>query len=306
MARQFDHMGDVEAFVAIVDSGTMSAAAVRLGTTPSVLSRAVARLESRLGVQLLRRTTRQLSVTEAGNLYLEHARNAFELMTEAERAIQGAGGELAGTIRVSAPTTYGHYRLPQRLQAFLALHPRVTVELSIANRNVDLVSEGYDMAIRLGALPDSGLVARPLEAARLCLVAAPGYLARAGTPADVAALRQHACLPFVMPSTGRLAPWLLLDQGRELDWAPTPRMRMADDPLGVVSLAEQGVGICQTYRFVAEARLRAGTLVEVLPGSGGRSKQFSLIYPPHRRLSAASRALIDCLTAATAGAGAGL
>ena len=187
------------------------------------------------------------------------------------------------------------------LQAFLALHPRVTVELSIANRNVDLVSEGYDMAIRLGALPDSGLVARPLEAAPLCLVAAPGYLARAGAPADVAALRQHACLPFLMPSTGRLAPWLLLEQGRELEWLPTPRMRIADDPLGVVSLAEQGAGICQTYRFVAEARLRAGTLVEVLPASVGRTKQFSLIYPPHRRLSAASRALIDSLAEAAAG-----
>ncbi len=103
-----------------------------------------------------------------------------------------------------------------------------------------------------------------------------------------------------MPSTGRLAPWLLRDDGQDVDWTPPARMRIADDPLGVVSLAQQGAGICQTYRFVAEARVRDGTLVEVLPQSSGRTKQFSLIYPPHRRLSAASRALIDSLTAATA------
>jgi DNA-binding transcriptional LysR family regulator len=109
-------MADVEAFVTIVDKGTISAAAVALGTTPSVLSRAVARLEARLGVQLLRRTTRRLSITEAGNLYLEQARNAFGLIADAERAIQGQGGALSGKVRISVPTTYGHYRLPALLR----------------------------------------------------------------------------------------------------------------------------------------------------------------------------------------------
>lgn len=297
MPRQFDYLGDVEAFLAIADKGTISAAAVALGTTASVLSRAVARLEARLGVQLMRRTTRRLSVTDAGNAYLEQSRAAFALMADAERSMRDQGGELSGTVRLSAPTTYGHYRLPPLLQSFMAQHPRVMVELSISNRNVDLVQEGYDMAIRQGALPDSGMVARPLEDAQLCLVAAPAYLARAGTPAAIADLADHACLPFTMPSTGKPATWQLRDGGADIDWVPAARMRIADDVLGVVTLAQQGLGICQTYRFIADERLRSGQLVPVLPQHWGRSRPFSLIYPPHRGLSAASRALIDTLTA---------
>jgi DNA-binding transcriptional LysR family regulator len=296
MPRQFDYLGDVEAFLAIADKGTISAAAVALGTTASVLSRAVARLEARLGVQLMRRTTRRLSLTDAGKSYLEQSRSAFALMADAERSMRDQGGELSGTVRISAPTTYGHYRLPPLLQVFMEQHPKVVIELSIANRNVDLVQEGYDMAIRQGALPDSGLIARPLEDAQLCLVAAPAYLARAGVPADIASLARHACLSFTMPSTGKPAAWQLRDNGADLDWQPAPRMHIADDVLGVVTMAQQGLGICQTYRFVADERLRSGQLVAVLPGSWGRSKPFSLIYPPHRSLSAASRALIATLT----------
>ncbi len=293
MSRQFDHLADVEAFLTIIDKGTISAAAVALGTTPSVLSRAVARLETRLGVQLMRRTTRRLSVTEAGKLYLEQARSAFGLIADAERAIQGQGGELSGTIRMSAPTTYGHYRLPQLLRPFMERHPKVVIELSISNRNVDLVAEGYDMAIRLGELADSGLVARRLDDAQLCLAASPDYLRRAGTPQNLVQLASHACLPFTLPSTGRQAPWLLRENGRDVDWLAPPRMRVADDVLGVVSLAQQGLGICQTYDFVVAEKLGSGQLVELLPDLRGRSRPFSLIYAPHRRMSAACRALID-------------
>lgn len=297
MTRQFDHMADVEAFVTIVDKGTISAAAVALGTTPSVLSRAVARLEARLGVQLMRRTTRRLSMTDAGSLYLEQARTAFGLIADAERAIQGQGGELSGKVRISVPTTYGHYRLPALLRPFMERHPQVSIELSISNRNVDLVAEGYDMAIRLGELADSGLAAKRLGDEAVCLVASPAYLQRAGAPRDLEALAKHACLPFILPSTGRQAPWLLRVNGEDLDWLAPARMLVADDVLGVVSLAQQGLGICQTYRFIAEEKLANGQLVEVLPALRGRSRPFSLIYPPHRRMSAASRALIDCLPA---------
>ncbi|SFU98942.1 LysR family transcriptional regulator [Pseudoduganella namucuonensis] len=301
MPRQFDYLGDVEAFLAIMDHGTISAAAVALGTTPSVLSRAVARLETRLGAQLMRRTTRRISITEAGQAYLEQARDAFRLLAGAERAAQGQGGELTGTVRISAPTTYAHYRLPGLLRPFMDRHPRVVIELSIANRNVDLVSEGYDMAIRLGELKDSGLAARKLEDAPLCLVAAPSYLARAGAPRAIADLAGHACLPFVMPSTGKLAPWLLREDGGDVDWVPPARLRVTDDVLGVVSLAQQGLGICQTYEFIAAERLARGELVAVLPANSGRVRAFSLIYPPHRGLPAACRALIDAIAHETHG-----
>ncbi len=295
MGRRFDHLGDVETFIAVVEHGSLTAAAVALATTPSVVSRAVARLEQRLGAQLLRRTTRRQGLTEAGRLYLEQARAAFAQIDEAERAIQGQGGELSGRVRLSVPTTYGHYRLPPLLRRFAERYPRVRVELNIANRNVDLVAEGFDLAVRLGQLPDSGLAARKLEDAALCVVASPDYLRRRGEPRTLDELAGHSLLPFQMPSTGRIAQWQFRQDGRDIDWTPDSPLQVSDDVLGVVSLAEHGLGLCQSYDFVVAQRLAAGTLVETLPHLRGRSRPFSLIYAPHRRLSAASRALIDAL-----------
>nr|WP_245271706.1 LysR family transcriptional regulator [Rhizobium sp. IBUN] len=296
MGRRFDHLGDVEAFVTVAEKGSMTEGAVALSTTPSVLSRAITRLETRLGAQLMRRTTRRLSLTDEGRAYLEQARAAFSMIDDAERAIQGpTGASLTGHVRISVPTTYGHYRLPAMLDSFTQAYPEVHIELSITNRNVDLVAEGYDLAIRLGPLPDSGLVARKLEDAPLRLVAAPHYLERAGIPRHVEELAKHECLPFVMPSTGRCAPWLFRVDGRDVDWTPAGRIRVFDDVLGVVSLAENGLGICQIYDFIARDRIEQGRLVDVLGHARGRSRPFSLIFAPHRRLSTATRTLIDFL-----------
>ncbi|PSH65248.1 LysR family transcriptional regulator [Phyllobacterium sophorae] len=296
MGRRFDHLGDVEVFVTVVEKGSMTGGAIALSTTPSVLSRAISRLEARLGIQLMRRTTRRLSLTDAGRAYLEQARAAFSLIDDAERAIQGPEGALlTGHVRISVPTTYGHYRLPAMLDRFMRAYPEVHIELSITNRNVDLVAEGYDLAIRLGPLPDSGLVARKLEDAPLRLVAAPHYLERVGAPRTIEDLADHQCLPFVMPSTGRCAPWLFRVDDRDVDWTPPGRIRVFDDVLGVVSLAEHGLGICQTYDFIVRDRIDQGRLVDVLEYARGRSRPFSIIFAPHRRLSAATRALIDFL-----------
>ncbi len=300
MSRRFDHLPDVEAFIAAVEHGSLTAGAVALSTTASVLSRAISRLEARLGSQLLRRTTRRLSLTDAGKRYLEQTRAAFDLIDDAEREIQGREGELVGRVRLSVPTSYGHYRLPGLLQQFVLEYPRVRVELNVTNRNVDLVAEGFDLAIRLGQLPDSGLVARKLEDAELCLVTSPEYLARMGSPRDLASLHEHVCIPFQMPSTGRFAPWLFLDAGQKIDWIPPAGIEVSDDVLGVVSLAEQGIGICQTYDFIVRDRIQRGLLVEIMPQLRGRSRPFSLISSPHRRLSAASRTLIEVLVRAAA------
>lgn len=300
MSRRFDHLGDVEAFVTVAERGSMTEGAVVLSTTPSVLSRAITRLETRLGVQLMRRTTRRLGLTDAGRAYFEQARAAFSLFDDAERTIQGKDGELlTGNVRLSVPTTYGHYRLPAMLSGFANAYPGVQIELSITNRNVDLVAEGYDLAIRLGPLPDSGLVARKLEDAPLRLVAAPSYLERAGTPQSIESLADHQCLPFVMPSTGRCAPWLFHADGRDIEWTPPGRVRVFDDVLGVISLAESGLGICQTYEFIVRDRIERGSLVEVLQPARGRTRPFLVIFAPHRRLSAATRALIDYLARST-------
>lgn len=297
MSRRFDHLPDTEAFVTTVDQGSLTAAASAMATTPSVISRAIARLEKRLGVQLLHRSTRRLSLTDAGRLYLKSSRTAFTLIEDGERAIQDQGGELSGTVRLSVPTTYGHYRLPAILKAFVLRHPRVQIELSVSNRNVDLVAEGFDMAIRLGDPPDSGLVARKLEDAALGLFAAPDYVQTAGIPQSLEELATHRCMAFVMPSTGRVLSWLFKQGGKNIEWSPPTALRVCDDVLGVVSLAEQGLGICQIYDFIVSERVRQGRLVELLHNLRGRTRPFSLIYAPHRMLSAASRALIDVLTA---------
>lgn len=296
MSRKFDYLGDVEVFIAVVEHGSFTAAAVALSTTPSVLSRAVSRLETRLGRQLLQRTTRRVGLTEAGRVYLEQARSAFSLLDEAERDGQGQEGDLTGRVRMSVPTTYGHYRLPPLLARFSQHYPRVQVDLNITNRNVDLIAEGFDLAIRLGQMPDSGLVARKLEDAALLLVASPAYLHRLGTPQTLDDLHRHMCLPFILPRTGRIAPWVFREDERDVDWLPASPIETSDDVLGVVSLAEHGMGICQSYEFIVRDKIQRGQLVEVLPHLRGRSRPFSVIFAPHRRQSAATRAMIDLLT----------
>lgn len=296
MSRKFDYLGDVEVFITVVEHGSFTAAAVALSTTPSVLSRAVSRLEVRLGRQLLQRTTRRVGLTEAGRIYLEQARSAFSLLDEAERDGRGQEGDLTGRVRISVPTTFGHYCLPPLLARFSRQYPRVKVELNITNRNVDLIAEGFDLAIRLGQMPDSGFVARKLQDAALLLVASPAYLQRMGMPQTLDELQQHMCLPFIMPRTGRIAPWVFRVGERDVDWLPASTIETSDDVLGVVSLAECGMGICQSYEFIVRERIQRGQLVEVLPQLRGRSRPFSLIYAPHRRQSAATRAMIDLLT----------
>ena len=296
MSRKFDYLGDVEVFITVVEHGSFTAAAVALSTTPSVLSRAVSRLEVRRGRQLLQRTTRRVGLTEAGRIYLEQARSAFSLLDEAERDGRGQEGDLTGRVRISVPTTFGHYCLPPLLARFSQQYPRVKVELNITNRNVDLIAEGFDLAIRLGQMPDSGFVARKLQDAALLLVASPAYLQRMGMPQTLDELQQHTCLPFIMPRTGRIAPWVFRVGERDVDWLPASTIETSDDVLGVVSLAECGMGICQSYEFIVRERIQRGQLVEVLPQLRGRSRPFSLIYAPHRRQSAATRAMIDLLT----------
>ena len=160
---------------------------------------------------------------------------------------------------------------------------------------MDLVAEGFDLVIRLGDLPDSGLVARRLEEAALCLVASPDYLRRQGTPPTLESLERHACLPFIMPSTGRMAPWLFREGESDVKWLPSPTVQVSGDVLGVVSLAGQGMGICQSYDFIVREHIEAGRLVELLPQLRGRTRPFSVVYAPHRGQSAATRALIDLL-----------
>lgn len=295
MSRQFDHLADVEVFLIVAEKLSISATAIHLSTTPSVISRTITRLEKKLGIQFFRRTTRHLSLTEGGQLYYEKMQHAFQLIDHAERVVQGEQLQISGKIKLSVPTTYGHYRLPPLLEKFLLQYPDIQIEISISNRNVDLVAEGFDLAIRQGHLPNSSLVARPLELAPLQLVASPNYLKHMGIPQSLEELNHHQCIAFELPSSGKVTPWFFKDVDQEIQWTPTNRILVKEDILGVVSLAESGLGICQSYSFIVNEKIRQGKLQPLLETYAGHTRPFSLLYAQHKHMSSATRVLINFL-----------
>ncbi|RTQ36261.1 LysR family transcriptional regulator [Variovorax gossypii] len=297
MHRQFDDvlLGSIELFCLAAESGNFTAAASIAGVTPAAVSRSVSRLEKRLGVRLFVRSTRSSRLTEAGREYFEQCRAALQQLVEAERKVTGEQVQPSGTIRISAPTTYGHHRLLPLLPAFRAQYPLIRVEVHVSNRNVDFREENFDVAIRLRAQPDSTMVARHLEDAELVVVASPGYLQRAGGPATLVDLAQHECIQFDLPSSGRQIAWLFMEDGREKEVFSTGHYNCAEDVLAGVTLAKAGAGLFQAYRFTVEKELANGELVEVLQPFGGRSRPVSLMYPHGRLLPSRVRAFIDFL-----------
>ncbi|MWV14441.1 LysR family transcriptional regulator [Pseudomonas sp. L-22-4S-12] len=295
MKRSFDEvqLGSIELFCLAAELGGFTAAAQVAGVTPAAVSRSVARLEARLGVRLFVRTTRSIRLTEGGRGYFEQCRQALSQLIEAERQVSGQQLEAAGTLRISLPTTYGHHRVLPLLPAFRQRYPGVKVEVHLSNRNVDFVEEGYDLAIRVRAQPDSGLIARPLEDAALVVVATPAYLQQAGTPQNLDELAQHECIQFELPSSGRRISWLFHEQGRERELCTAGSYCCADDVLGGVTLARSGAGLFQTYRFIVERELASGELVEVLQPFSGRSRPFTLLYPHGRHVPIRVRVFVE-------------
>jgi len=300
MTRQFEdpRLGSIELVCLTAELQGFTAAAAAAGLTPAAVSRAVARLEARLGVQLFVRTTRRVRLTDAGRRYVDQARQALGQLAEAERELSGAQARPSGMVRISLPTSYGHHRVLPLLPAFRALHPEVQLDVHLSNRNVDFAAEEFDLAVRARMQPDSGLVVRKLEDAALVVVATPAYLRRRGTPRTLQALAGHECLPFLLPRTGLPIPWLLCDaQGREVEVPVSGGLRCSDDVLGPFTLARAGAGLVQTFRFIAEADLREGRLKEVLARHAGASRPFSLLYPARRHLPQRVRVLVDFLVA---------
>jgi DNA-binding transcriptional LysR family regulator len=288
-------IGSIQIFCKAAEVGSFTVAAEVLGLTPAAVSRSVARLEERLKVQLFARSTRQVKLTENGRLYFEQCREAVQQIEEVERALTGNRSTPIGTLRISVPTTYGHFRLLPMLEKFRQRYPQVMVEVNISNRNIDFVDEGYDLAIRLGTPQDSRLVARRLEDAYLGVYASRAYLARRGEPKTLEDLRQHDCIQFVLPSTGRPMSWIFKDGGEEVDLPLENTVRFSGDVLGCVGYAAVGGGLFQTYDFIA-ASPQYQDLVEVLPAYRGRSRPFCILYPHNRHLSAKVRALVDLVT----------
>lgn len=287
-----DRFLEMQAFVAVVDAGSFVGAADALNTSKSVVSRLVGELEDRLGVRLLHRTTRRLSLTREGEIFLERCRDVLSSVGEAEAEVTQHAGDVIGELRVSAPVTFGLLQLAPLWPAFMARHPRLTLDVTLGDRFVDLVDEGFDLAIRIAQLPDSSLVSRRLASARLILCATPRYLRdheALSVPADLA---RHPVFAYKLLTSGD--QWHFTGPEGPTSVKVSPRMRSnSGDSCLAASLQHQGI-ILQPS-FLVGAQLASGELVEVLPQYRSLELGIYAVYPSRKQLAPKVRRLVDFL-----------
>ncbi len=285
-----DRLESFEVFVAVVEANGLSAAAQRLGLSPTMVGKHLRELERRLGVRLLNRTTRRQSLTEAGELFLDRARRVLREATEAEDAVSAAQGAPAGLLRISAPISFGVARLAPALADFLAAHPKVEAELSLSDARADAVGEGFDVAFRVGPLPDSGLIARPLSTYRMVVCAAPVYLASRGAPLTPQDLGAHDCLGLT--HWGLRHAWRFDGPDGGVAIPIHYRLRVDNGPaLRAAALAGAGI-ILQPEALVGED-IAAGRLVRLLRDYDLPARPMYLVYPPDRTPTAKLKAFVD-------------
>lgn len=282
-------------FVRVIDTGSFSAAARQGNVGQPAVSKAIAQLEERLGVRLVTRTTRGLSPTEAGQRYYERARRALEEADEAEIVARGAGRGLKGRLRISAATTFARLHIVPRLPAFLDEHPELDLELIMDDRVIDMVEEGLDLALRMGALPDLSATARKLAAGRRSLVATPAYLASVGAPASPAEIAGHQAVVYTRYEAGH---WTFRQAGgAEASVSVGGRLRVtAAEGLRAAVLADMGLAVASDWMFRRE--LESGAVVRVLEDWMLPPIELWAVFPSGRLASAKSRAFADYLAAA--------
>jgi DNA-binding transcriptional LysR family regulator len=297
MSRQFEDMkiGSIELFCLTAELHSFTAAAQASGLTPPAVSRAIARLETRLRAQLFVRTTRNVRLTDSGSAYYAQCKQALTQLAQAERELNGTQTTPSGKVRLSCPTSYGHYRILPLVNDFRAAFPQIELEIQLSNHNIDFASDSFDLAIRGRTPPDSGLVARKLEDAALVVVASAQYLQQQGTPQNLEDLKNHECIQFFLPSTGQTVPWLLRIHGKDTEYPTTGQISCTDDILGPVTLARHHAGVVQTYRFLVEEQLANGSLRELFAPYAGASRPFSLLYPAQRNMPHRVRVFVDFL-----------
>jgi len=254
-----ERSGEMEVFVRVVQDGGFSAAARSLDLTPSAVSKLIARLEARLGARLLVRTTRALALTEEGEAYLHAARRILQELNDADERV--AGGAVRGRLRVSASIPFGTMFVAPAIPAFIVRNPHLVVDLSLTDGIVDLLAEKTDVAIRMGDLPDSGLIARKLGQSRRVVCAAPAYLERMGQPIVPSDLSKHDCLTFSFRRVR--SPWPFLFEGRHFE-QPVTGSLVLNNGETMKQMALAGAGIARIGRFHVAAEIAAGALVPLL------------------------------------------
>jgi DNA-binding transcriptional LysR family regulator len=278
----------ISEFVAVAEAESFTAAANRLGISTAQVSRQIGALETRLAVKLFYRTTRKVTITETGQIFYNHCRQVLEGLAEAERAISDLQQTPKGRLNLTAPVTYGENRIAPLVNEFVVRYPELEVNLTLTNQMLDLVAESYDLAIRLGELEDSTMMARRLASRRNHACASPAYLEVHGMPHTLSELEQHNCLQ------GTVGYWRFQEQGKTRHIRVRGNIR-CNSGWALVDAARKGLGIIRLPDYYVEAELQAGRLVPVLDAYRAPDEGIWAIYPNNRHLSPKVRLLLDHL-----------
>lgn len=290
-----DAFEQMRAFVAVVDAGSFVRAAEGLKHSKTAVSRRVAELEARLGTRLLHRTTRKLALTPEGEVFVERCRQALGIVAEAEAELTDRAGEAIGPLRVNVPVTFGLLHLAPLWPDFMARHPKVLLDVTLSDRVVDLVDEGYDLAVRIAQLRTSSLVSRPLASTRMVLCASPDYLRAHGTPKHPSEIARHAVISYTLMAMGE--QWDFDGPEGSVSVKVSPRMRTNNgDTCCEAALRHQGLVLQPT--FLLGPHLQSGALVEVLPQYRSIELGVYAVYPTRKHLQPKVRALVDFLSQA--------
>lgn len=286
---------DMTVFVRAVEVGSFSGAAQRLGIAKSIVSRRILSLESRLGTSMFHRSTRRLSLTETGLAYYERARRILADVAEAEDVASQLQGELKGRLKVAAPMSFGYRHLSAVVMDFLRAHPQVDIELDLNDRRVDLISEGFDIAVRIGSLADSSIISRTLAPCRHVVCASPAYLATHGkpqTPAELAS-ESHVCLAY--NNRPRADQWRFLVDGVWTDVPVKARHIHSNNGDILCEAAIAGLGTIVLPTFIVNEAVATGALEVLLAGYEVASPSIFVVWPPSRHVSGKVRAFVDLL-----------
>lgn len=290
-----DTLEAMSVFVRVVERGTFSAVARELGTTQPTISKQISALEQRLGGRLIARSTRQLSLTDEGQRYYQQCRDILAAIDNAEHSFQTGREAVAGPLRVASSVSFGRLQLAPRLRGFLQVHPQVSVDLQLSDQNVDLLSEGVDVAIRIGELKDSNLIARQIGLTRRLTVASPAYLAQHPGPQTPEELAQHNCLLFTLLK--QFDTWSF-DDGR---YSVQVRGNVhSNNSEAIREMVLSGLGISLSPSWLYREDIDAGRVVQIMPKHTPSSLPIYAVFPANRRQSARVRTFVDFLAEAFA------
>lgn len=278
----------VSEFVAVAETESFTAAAKRLGISTAQVSRQISALEERLSAKLFYRTTRKVSVTEVGGIYYQHCRQVMDGLADAERAITNLQSTPKGKLKITAPITYGERSVAPLVNDFVTQYPELEVQLVLSNQQIDLIDEGFDLAIRLGQLGDSSMIGKRLATRKQYVCAAPEYLSAFGAPHTLSELDRHNCL------SGTLDYWRFQEKGKARNIRVKGNFSCNSGPV-LVDAALKGVGIVQLPDYYVQEYINQGQLIEVLPNYREPDDAVWALYPQNRHLSPKVRMLVDYL-----------